>query len=179
MSATMRTAPIARDTVRWQDGLRRVLLFAVLWWILAEGAVDSLAIGLPFVLAGAWLSLVLWGGRSFSLRGLARFLPWFAYQSLAGATDVAMRALRPTMPLHPGLVRCRLRLPAGASRIALADVVSMLPGTLSADLEGEQLVIHALDTRRDMQDMVTDLEPRIAALFGLEASLPDAPEDAA
>jgi len=179
MPANTRTAPGARDTARWQDGLRRVLLFALLWWILAEGAVDSLVVGVPFVLLGAWLSLVLWGGRSFSLRGLARFLPWFAYQSLAGATDVAMRALRPAMPLHPGLVRCRLRLPTDGSRIALADVVSMLPGTLSADLDGEQLVIHALDTRRDMHEMVTDLEPRIAALFGLDASLQDIPENAA
>lgn len=179
MSARTPTAPGARNTARWQDAVRRVLLFAVLWWVLAEGAADSLAVGLPFVLAAAWLSLALWGGRSFSLRGLARFLPWFAYQSLAGATDVAMRALRPAMPLHPGLVRCRLRLPAGASRIALADVVSMLPGTLSADLDGEQLVIHALDTRRDMQDMVSDLELRVAALFGLEASWQSARENPA
>ncbi|NGX15123.1 Na+/H+ antiporter subunit E [Wenzhouxiangella sp. XN24] len=178
MPANTRHAPAARDPARWQDGLRRVLLFAVLWWILAEGAVDSLAVGVPFVLLGAWLSLVLWGARSFSLRGLARFLPWFAYQSLAGATDVAMRAFRPAMPLHPGLVHCRLRLPTDGSRIALADVVSMLPGTLSADLDGEELVIHALDTRRDMQAMVTDLEPRIAALFGLDASFQEIPENA-
>lgn len=171
MPANTRHAPAAREPARWQDGLRRVLLFAVLWWILAEGALDSLLVGLPFVLLGTWLSLVLWGRQSFSLRGLGRFVPWFAYQSLAGAADVAMRALRPAMPLHPGLVRCRLRLPTEGSRIALADVVSMLPGTLSADLDGEELVIHALDTRRDMHEMVTDLEPRIAALFGLEESL--------
>ena len=179
MPANTRHALAAREPARWQDGLRRVLLFAVLWWILAEGAVDSLVVGVPFVLLGAWLSLVLWGGRSLSLRGLARFLPWFAYQSLAGATDVAVRALRPAMPLHPGLVRCRLRLPTEGSRIALADVVSMLPGTLSADLDGEEIVIHALDTRRDMHEMVTDLEPRIAALFGLDASFRDLRENAA
>jgi multicomponent Na+:H+ antiporter subunit E len=97
-----------------------------------------------------------------------RFIQYFVYQSLAGATDVALRALQPAMPLHPGLVRHRLRLPEGASRVALANIVSMLPGTLSANLEGDQLLIHALDTRHDLHDMVLDLEPRIAAVFGLE-----------
>ena len=44
----------------------------------------------------------------------------------------------------------------------------MLAGTLSADLVDDELVIHTLDTGRDMHAMVRDLEPRIAALFSLE-----------
>jgi multicomponent Na+:H+ antiporter subunit E len=76
------------------------------------------------------------------------------------------------MPLHPGVVRHRLRLPPGASRVTLANVVSMLAGTLSADLEDDELVIHALDARNDLHAMVLDLEPRIAALFGLELGPP-------
>jgi multicomponent Na+:H+ antiporter subunit E len=95
------------------------------------------------------------------------FLPWFALQSLAGATDVARRAFTPAMPLLPGLVRVRLRLPAGVCRVSLANIVTMLPGTLSADLVEDELVIHTLDTSRDMQAMVRNLEPRIAAVFGL------------
>jgi multicomponent Na+:H+ antiporter subunit E len=79
---------------------------------------------------------------------------------------VALRALRPSMPLHPGLVRHRLRLPPGAPRVAIANVITMLPGTLSADLDGSDVVIHALDTRHDLHEMVLDLEPRIAAVFG-------------
>jgi hypothetical protein len=43
----------------------------------------------------------------------------------------------------------------------------MLPGTLSADLVDDELVIHTLDTSRDMHAMVEDLEPRIAGVFGL------------
>jgi multicomponent Na+:H+ antiporter subunit E len=72
------------------------------------------------------------------------------------------------MSLQPGLVRHRLRLPAGVCRVSLANVVTMLPGTLSADLVDDELVVHTLDTGRDMHAMVLDLEPRIAALFGLD-----------
>jgi multicomponent Na+:H+ antiporter subunit E len=148
--------------------LRRIALFAVLWWVLSGGATGSWLIGAPLVLAAAGLSLVLWVARPIRWLGLLRFLPYFARQSLAGAFDVARRAFRPSLPLSPGLVRHRLRLPPGAARVAIANVISMLPGTLSADLAGDEVVIHALDVDQDLHAMVRDLEPRIAAIFGVE-----------
>jgi multicomponent Na+:H+ antiporter subunit E len=151
----------------WRVGLRRVVFFAAIWWVLTGGPAGSWLLGAPAVLLAAWISLKLWSSPPLSLIGIARFLPYFAHQSLAGATDVALRALRPRMPLSPGLVRHRVRVPAGACRVTLANVISMLPGTLSADLVDDELVIHALDTRQDLHEMVLDLEPRIAAIFGV------------
>jgi multicomponent Na+:H+ antiporter subunit E len=157
----------AADRPGWQGWVRRLVLFSVLWWILTDGAADSWLIGAPVVVLAAWLSLSLWAESPLSPIGVLRFVPWFAYQSVVGATDVALRAFRPRMPLRPGIVRQSLRLPPGASRVTLANVVSMLAGTLSADIDGDELVIHALDTGRDMEAMVRDLEPRIAAVFGV------------
>jgi len=150
---------------RWLRGLRRAALFSLLWLLLNGGGADSWIIGAPAVAAATALSLRLWPGPLLSIRGFLLFLPWFARQSVAGAVDVAIRALRPEMPLYPGVIRQDLRLPAGASRVALANVISMLPGTLSADLDEDSLVVHALDTRQDLHAMVRNLEPRIAAVF--------------
>jgi len=167
MIANPHSAPRVAGRSGWLPWVRRILLFAALWWVLTGGVAYSWLIGAPVVLACSWLSLALWTDTPFSPLGLARFLPWFAYQSLVGATDVALRAFNPRLPLHPGLVKHRLRLPSGASRVTLANVVSMLPGTLSADLVGEELVIHTIEVGKDMHAMVLDLEPRIAGLFGL------------
>ncbi len=152
---------------RWLSGIRRAALFSLLWLLLSGGSADGWIIGAPAVAASTALSLRLWPGALLSVGGLVRFLPWFARQSVAGAVDVAIRALRPDMPLFPGVIRHDLRLPAGASRVALANVISMLPGTLSADLEDDRLVVHALDARQDLHAMVRDLEPRIAAVFNV------------
>jgi multicomponent Na+:H+ antiporter subunit E len=168
MNDSTPSLPSADGHSAWQGPVRRITLFAVLWWILTGGAAASWLLGVPVVLVAAWLSRTLWADPPLSLGGVARFVPWFAYQSLDGAIDVAKRAFRPAMPLHPGLVRHRLRLPSGVCRVSLANVVSMLPGTLSAELDGDELVIHALDTRQDLHEMVRDLEPRIAAVFDLE-----------
>lgn len=178
MSANTLPATDPASPPGWRRWARRVAVFAVLWWILTEGAAGSWLIGAPVVLLAAWLSPASWADTPLSLRGLARFLPFFAYQSVVGAADVATRALRPAMPLYPGVVRHRLRLPPGAPRVALANVVSMLAGTLSADLDGDELVIHALDARQDLHAMVIDLEPRIAAVFGLEVAAASTTEGA-
>ncbi|MFU8821601.1 MAG: Na+/H+ antiporter subunit E [Gammaproteobacteria bacterium] len=178
MNTSTPSPPSANGHSAWQGPVRRVTLFAVLWWILTGGAAGSWLLGVPVILVAAWLSRTLWVDPPLSFRGVARFVPWFAYQSLHGAIDVAQRAFRPAMPLHPGLVRHRLRLPSGVCRVSLANVVSMLPGTLSAELDGDALVIHALDTRHDLHEMVRDLEPRIAAVFGLEVDAPPAGEAA-
>lgn len=161
------TTPLAAGQPDWQGWVRRLALFGAIWLILTGGVADGWLVGAPVVVLAAWMSRTLWADPPLSLRGVARFIPFFAHQSLAGATDVALRALKPSMPLHPGIVRHRLRLPPGVSRVSLANVVSMLPGTLSADLDGDELVIHALDTRQDLHAMVIDLEPRIAAVFGM------------
>jgi multicomponent Na+:H+ antiporter subunit E len=166
-------APVTRaaHAPGWQGGLRRLALFTVLWWVLNGGDLQGWMVGMPFVVLASWLSLQLWTEYRLSFVGVLRFLPWFGLQSLAGATDVARRALDPRMPLRPGLVPVRLRLPPGVCRVSLANIVTMLPGTLSADLVDDELVIHTLDISRDMHAMVRDLEPRIAAVFGLR---PDA-----
>ena len=173
MRSTTMSSPPAAGHSGWRGWVRRVALVTVLWWLITGGDVaHSWVIGAPVVLLAAWLSRTLWVDPPLSLAGLARFIPWFAYQSLAGAIDVANRALRPAMPLHPGLVRNHVRLPPGVCRVSLANVISMLPGTLSAELDGEDVVIHALDTRQDLHEMVIDLELRIAAVFGLEFDAP-------
>lgn len=152
----------------WRGWMRRGSFFAVIWWLLGGGAAGSWLIGIPTVIASVWLSQRFWPGPPLSMRGLLRFTPWFVQQSLAGGLDVALRALHPGLPLHPGLVQHHVRLPQGGSRVALANTISMLPGTLSADLDGDRLVIHALDTRQDLASMVADIETRIAAIFGVK-----------
>jgi multicomponent Na+:H+ antiporter subunit E len=96
-----------------------------------------------------------------------RFVPFFVGQSIRGGLDVALRALRPTPRLDPALLRYRTRLRDGTARVAFADALSLLPGTLCADVAGDELVIHTLD-RRTGERPLQMLEEHIAAVFGEE-----------
>jgi multicomponent Na+:H+ antiporter subunit E len=99
------------------------------------------------------------------LTGLISFVPFFFWRSLCGSIDVARRALHPKMPLEPAFIDYSLSLPNGAPRLFMANVVSLLPGTLSAELLEGCLKVHVLDAKADVVGELQSLESRVAATF--------------
>jgi multicomponent Na+:H+ antiporter subunit E len=156
--------------------VERLALFVVLWWVLAEGDGSSWVFGVPFALFASVASLKLTPRRGWRIRplGALRFAAYFAYHSIVGGVDVAVRAVRPSLPIHPGFVVCPLRLPGESARVLLADVASLLPGTLSSGFEGDSLVLHVLDCRMGVVDDVRRTEEYIARALGLELRDPSA-----
>ncbi|MBA2663925.1 MAG: Na+/H+ antiporter subunit E [Bradymonadaceae bacterium] len=152
--------------------LPRLMVFALLWMILTGAQASSWRIGVPIVLvATAWsLSLVAPGTR-LSPRGIARFVPFFLARSVVGSIDVARRALLPSMPIAPAMVRYRPRLaPSSAPAIFFINAISLLPGTLCASLEAANLHIHVVDDEAGVFEGLAELEEHVAAMFGVEIS---------
>ena len=154
---------------RWRRFAVKFLALALIWAVLTDFRVDALVFGLPAVLAGAALIFLMPAspGWRLSLRGAAAFVVWFAVQTVRGAVDVALRAFAPRMPLRPGFRRYSPALPEGAPRIMFLNCITLLPGTLSAELRGKAVIVHMLDTRADLDADLGALETRIAALFAL------------
>lgn len=148
-------------------GWLRAVFFALIWWALTDGAINSWLIGVPAVFFATIVSVWLLPGLSISLMGLLRFTPFFLMHSLRGGIDVAKRVLHPKLPISPALVCYRWRLPQGLSRVFMANTVSLLPGTLSADLEEEYLHVHVLDQTADFVSEMNLLEERVAQIFKL------------
>ena len=153
--------------------LWRLTIYSLLWLVLTNGSLTSWPFGLPAVALASWLSLQLKSPASESIRffALLTFLPFFLLRSLWAAIDVMGRVLNPRLPLHPGLVSYNLRLPAGRARLLLANCITLMPGTLSARLDKEQLLIHCLDTSLPVHVTIAELEERISHLFALSLSV--------
>jgi multicomponent Na+:H+ antiporter subunit E len=154
-----------RRALRWRAIVFRTALLALCWWAITEGDRDALAIGGVAVAAALLLSLRLHAPVCFALPGLLRFLPLFLWRSLAGGVDVARRAFAPALPLAPALIEYRTRLPAGLPRVFLANVISLLPGTLSADLRDEILCLHVLSRDSVDEDGLRRLEQAVQRIF--------------
>lgn len=153
--------------IHLRNGWLRAVLFALMWWILTGGAMDSWLIGTPVVLFATLVSVVLLPPLSWSLPGLVRFVPFFLWHSLYGGVDVARRALHPALPISPRLFDHSWRLPPGLPRVLMANTVSLLPGTLSAELDEDHLRVHILDQTGTFAAELTLIETRVAGLFGL------------
>lgn len=150
------------------EALVRGAAFLLVWWLLTGGEAGSWVIGAPVALAATGLSLALVPAELDRpwLRRLPRFAVYFLRESVAGGVDVVARALRPSMPLRPGFITVRMPRLAGPQRLLFAVLVSLMPGTLSARLDGETLHIHVLDTSLPLADGLERLQERLEALFG-------------
>jgi multicomponent Na+:H+ antiporter subunit E len=142
-----------------------------LWWLLSGGSAGSWLVGLPAIALALWLGREARGGQGgikgggLSVVGLVRFLPFFLVESVRGGLDVAARTLVPHMRIAPGLGSYRTRLNGGAARLLFANCVSLLPGTLSAELDGDVLQLHLLDARQSPEAELRRLESVVAQVF--------------
>lgn len=143
----------------------RLSIFALLWWIFTEGAADSWWMGGIVVLMAALISVRMISPQPLSVKGLCQFAPFFLWHSLKGGVDVAWRALRPNMAIAPVLVTYPLRLPSGSPQIFMTYVISLLPGTLAANLQNSVLTVHVLDGHGSYQSQFALLEQKIASLY--------------
>jgi len=65
------------------------------------------------------------------------FLFVFTYYVIIANLDVAYRVLHPGMPIRPGIVRAPSTLRTTSARAALANCITLTPGTLSVDVLGD------------------------------------------
>lgn len=166
----------ARAKPGWWTIVSRGVLFAVIWWILTDGAILSWWIGVPAVLLAVIASAGLLPSVPFVWHELLRFAPFFLLRSLLGGADVAWRALHPRMPISPALIEYPLRLPAGLPRVFMANTVSLLPGTLSAALDLSVLKVHVLDRRKDVLSELEAVEQGVARMFGVSLKITEGDE---
>ena len=168
MKSTVRGRQAARSSAPgWVKSLLSAVSLGAVWWVLAGGAASSWIIGVPAVLASAWAARRLgtgWGIR-VSFVGLLRFIPFFAWESLRGGVDVALRTLGPCLRVRPGFAHYQMRLANPSARVFFANCASLLPGTLAAELEGDWLTVHALSTEADGDRDLRRLERAVARLF--------------
>ncbi len=158
----------SKDT--FMVGLRSLAAFVLLWEIIAGWSSRSWVMGSVAVLVATAVAVRLRPRKAGSLRwsGTLRFVPYFFLQSVRGGVDVARRAFSPGMRLEPLLVEHPLSLPQGAARLFLVNVVSLLPGTLGADVRKDCLVVHALD--RSMAEELESLERKVARMFDVDGA---------
>jgi len=66
-----------------------------------------------------------------------------AWWVVAANFDVAFRVLHPDVPINPGIVRVKTKLESESAKTALANSITLTPGTMTVDLSDEgYLYVH-------------------------------------
>jgi len=149
-----------------------ILTFFILFafWILLSGRFDyfHLTLGGICSVLVAYLchDLLFFNIRLGDFRTRARrfFLagPWFMGQIFSANLHVAYLALSPKMPIDPQIIRFNTKLESDISWVALANSITLTPGTITIDIREGEFFVHALD-RKVAYDLNTgEMEDKIA-----------------
>ena len=146
----------------------------LLFWLLLNGSLawDVVGVGIAASLAIAWLfrdSLAVisqFRASPGALLAALRYVFFFAKELVKSNLNLARIVLSPGLPLKPGIVKVRTRLQSPVGRLLLANSITLTPGTLTVDMDGEWLYIHWVTTEAE------DVEAATAAIVsGFEAYL--------
>ena len=75
------------------------------------------------------------------------YVPVFIYQLVLSNIDVARRVLSPRIPLNPGFVKIKTDLKGDFAKLALANSITLTPGTLSIDVKDDAIYVHTVDVK--------------------------------
>jgi len=80
-----------------------------------------------------------------------------AYYVIKANFDVAYRVLHPALPIRPGIVKVRTGLRERAAITALANSITLTPGTLTVSAsEGGDLYVHWINVQSTVVETATE-----------------------
>lgn len=76
---------------------------------------------------------------------LALYIPWLAWEIAKANVDVARRILTPGgPPISPRIIRVPASQATEVGRVIYANSITLTPGTVSIDVDGGEILVHAL-----------------------------------
>ncbi len=145
----------------------------LIFWLAITGSLKPLDVALGFafsVLLGILSARYLWAEDApvLTWRQGGRFAVYFLrllWDIVLAAVGVAEVVLDPHMPIAPVLIAHRTSFTREVSRVAFANSITLTPGTLTVDVEGDVFYIHCIAERFADDIASGDLERRIARVF--------------
>jgi multicomponent Na+:H+ antiporter subunit E len=159
--------------------MRYIYTFLIMFgfWILLSGKFDLFHLTLGVISSGlvSFLSadiLMHESGRSDRLSRGFRFIsyiPWLLYQIVLSTIHVAFLALHPKMKdqIDPTIVTFKTKLTSNIARVALANSITLTPGTITIRIEDNVFYVHAI-SRKAAAGLPGEMEDRLARVFERE-----------
>ncbi|MDX1345400.1 MAG: Na+/H+ antiporter subunit E [Sedimenticolaceae bacterium] len=165
-------------TNRWRNP---VILFAtlMLFWLMLVNSLapDTLLIG---ALVSLIIALLYRDGLSFFtefrwtpkaiLAGIA-YYAYFFRQLVRSNLRLAAIVVDPALPIEPGILKIRTGLESSMGRLMLANSITLTPGTLTVEVEGEWLYVHCVtlgetDTESATREIAAGFERYLEVMYG-------------
>ncbi len=117
------------------------------------------SVGLPEILFGIGVALIAAGlvGKYLPIRIGALnpvrivkaiiYLPVFLWKMIEANIKLALVVLNPALPIAPSIVKGKTKLASGEGKLMLTSSITLTPGTLSVDVQGDEVFVHCVTAK--------------------------------
>lgn len=149
---------------RWLPHPILSVMLLIIWLLLNNTlAPGHIVLGAIIGVAIPWFSARFWTDDARFLRPavLVRFVPLVLWDIVVANVVVAKLIVGPSARLRPAFVQIPLDITNPHAITALASVITLTPGTVSADLSADRktLLVHALDVP-DEAELIASIKQR-------------------
>ena len=160
----------------WGRGLKHVVALGLtlfVTWLLLSGVYQTFFIILGVISCAICVAIALRMevvDHETHPVHLSLILPgywlWLFKEIILANVDVTKRILAPRLPINPCLFRVEATQREELGKVIYANSITLTPGTVTVDIDGDELVVHALsDSTKD--DLETgEMDRRVTALEG-------------
>ncbi len=145
-----------------------LLFWSLDFWAIVSGAVFALIISVLLLpLCPDNIRKALEPVRWF---WLLIYVPYFTWYVVRANIDVALRVINPNLPIRPGIVKVKTSLNSEMAKTFLANSITLTPGTLTMDIEGQDLYVHWInidtdDPKKRTAEICQRFEPLLRRIF--------------
>jgi|LakMenEpi09Aug11_1017355.scaffolds.fasta_scaffold00314_2 multicomponent Na+:H+ antiporter subunit E len=96
---------------------------------------------------------------------MVAYVAWILWSMIKAGVQIARIVLTPGLNIDPQELRFRTGLRSPMARTVFANSITLVPGTLTVDIEGEWVLVHALYPEAADDIISGKLQNRVARLF--------------
>jgi multicomponent Na+:H+ antiporter subunit E len=148
------------------------------FWLLLSARLDPVFLGMGIGSAALVTALThrlvtravgpgVGGPKVLARRALwfAVYLAWLLSRIPPAGAQIAYHVLHPRIPIDPGVLRFRSGLSSPVARTILANSITLVPGTMTLEVDGDEFIVHAFIPSAADDLASGAMQNRIAAAF--------------
>jgi multicomponent Na+:H+ antiporter subunit E len=147
--------------------LKALVLFV--FWILLSASFEWIHLGLGLIFSFA----VAWGNAGHSSfvpkfrlwSKILLYFPWLFYKIVKSSLHLSKLILHPALPIAPQLISVESKLNHHAAVVLLGNSITLTPGTITAEVNRNKLIVHALDNVLSKDIKNKQIESKISEIF--------------
>ncbi len=147
------------------------VLFAV--WLLLSGHYDPLTLSYGVfscalvVVISTRMDVADREGQPLHLTWSALvYWPWLLWQIILANIDVSRRVLSPSLPISPTMIRVKASQKSDLGQVIYANSITLTPGTISVDVTGGEILVHALTREGALALEDGEMDRRVTVMAG-------------